>query len=126
MRSVECGMARRAHSAIRIPRFAFDPVRRVLVVSHVYLDPTRRGKLRAFAARDLEVTLGVPQRWTENALGRSLETTWERQGGIEIFPIPARQHGDPASLRFGGRELRSLLRDKRPDLVQIEEELLSQ
>jgi len=100
-------------------------MRRVLVVSHVYLDPTRRGKLRAFAARDLEVTLGVPQQWTESGLGRSIETTWERQGGVEIFPIPARHHGDPATLQFGRRELRSLLRDKRPDLVQVEEELPS-
>jgi Glycosyl transferases group 1/Glycosyltransferase Family 4 len=100
-------------------------VRRVLVVSHVYLDPTRRGKLRAFAARDVDVTLGLPQRWTETGLGRSIENVWERQGGIEVFPIPARQHGDAAQLRFGSRELRSLLRDKRPNLVQVEEELLS-
>jgi glycosyltransferase involved in cell wall biosynthesis len=100
-------------------------MRRVLVVSHVYLDPTRRGKLRAFAARDCDVTLGVPQRWTEAALGGPIETVWERQGGVEIFPIPARHHGDAALLQFGRRELRSLLRDKRPDLVQVEEELLS-
>jgi glycosyltransferase involved in cell wall biosynthesis len=97
-------------------------MRRVLVVSHLYLDPAHRGKLRAFAARDLDVTLGVPQRWTEAALGRSIETIWERQGGVEIFPIPARHYGDAATLQFGRRELRSLLRDKRPDLVQVEEE----
>ena len=100
-------------------------MRRVLVISHVYLDPTRWGKLRAFAAHDLDVTLGVPQRWTDAALGRSIETIWERQGGVEIFPIPARHHGDAATLQFGRRELRSLLRDKRPDVVQVEEELVS-
>lgn len=100
-------------------------MRRVLIISHAYLDPTRRGKLRAFAARDLEVTLGVPQRWKEGNLGRSIETTWERQGGVEIFPIPARHDGDAATWRFGRRELISLLRDKRPDVVQVEEELLS-
>lgn len=100
-------------------------MRRVLIVSHVYVDSSRRGKLRALATRDLDVTLGVPQRWTEPALGRSIETTWERQGGVEICPIPARHRGDAATLQFGRRELRSLLRDKRPDLVQVEEELLS-
>jgi glycosyltransferase involved in cell wall biosynthesis len=100
-------------------------MRRVLIVSHVYVDATRRGKLRAFAARDLDVTLAVPQRWTEAGLGRSIETTWERQGAIEIFPIPARHGGDAATLKFGKRELHSLLRDKRPDIVQVEEELLS-
>ena len=100
-------------------------MRRVLIVSHVYLDPSRRGKLRALAAHGLELTLGVPQRWTETGLGRSIETTWERQGGVEIFPIPARHHDDAATLQFGRRELLSLLRDKRPDLVQVEEEPLS-
>jgi glycosyltransferase involved in cell wall biosynthesis len=100
-------------------------MRRVLIVSHVYVDSTRRGKLRALAARDLDVTLGVPQRWTEASLGRSIETVWERQGSIEVFPIPARHRGDAATLQFGRRELRSLLRDKRPDLVQVEEDLLS-
>jgi glycosyltransferase involved in cell wall biosynthesis len=100
-------------------------MRRVLIVSHVYLDPSRRGKVRALATRGLEVTLGVPQRWTETGLGGSIETTWERQGGVEIFPIPARHHDDPAKMLFGRRELLSLLRDKRPDLVQIEEEPLA-
>jgi glycosyltransferase involved in cell wall biosynthesis len=100
-------------------------MRRVLIISHIYLDPARRGKLRAFAAHDFDVTLGLPQRWKEASLGRSIETVWERQGGLEIFPIPARHQGDPALLQFGQRELDSLLRDKRPSLVQVEEELLS-
>jgi len=99
-----------------------EAIRRVLVISHVYLDPARRGKLRALAARDLDVTLGVPQRWTEGTLRRSIASSWERQGGVEIFPMPARHYGDPASLQFRGRELRALLRDKRPDLVQVEAE----
>ena len=98
------------------------PVRRVLVISHTYLDPARRGKLRALAARDLEVTVGVPQRWAEPSLGPPIAASWERQGRVETFPIPVRGHTDPATARFGGRELRSLLRDKRPDLVQVEEE----
>src|SRR2546428_565209 len=100
------------------------PVRRIVVISHTYLDPARRGKLRAFAARDLDVTVGVPQRWAASALGSPLEASWERQGGVETFPIPARRHGDAATVRFGRRELRSLLRDKRPDVVQVEEEPL--
>src|SRR6266566_3583096 len=100
------------------------PVRRVLVISHTYLDPARRGKLKALAARDLDVTVGVPQRWAEPSLGPPIAATWERQGRVETFPIPVRGHADPATARFGGRELRSLLRDKRPDLVQVEEEPL--
>lgn len=98
------------------------PVHRVVVISHVYLDAARRGKLRALAARDLDVTVGVPQRWTDPALHRPVEARWERQGGVETFPIPSRRHDSPATMQFGRRELRSLLRDKRPDVVQIEEE----
>ena len=95
---------------------------RVLVISHTYLDPAHRGKLRALAARGLEVTVGVPQRWREPALGVPIEIAWERQGGVEVFPIPARPIGDTERAEFGRRALRALLRDKRPDLVQIEEE----
>jgi glycosyltransferase involved in cell wall biosynthesis len=91
-------------------------MRRVLVISHTYVQPAHRGKLRALAARGLEVTVGVPQRWREPALGQQIESAWERQNGLEVFPIPAK--GD----RFGRRALGALLRDKRPDLVQVEEE----
>lgn len=97
-------------------------MRRVLIVSHTYVAPANRGKLRALAARGLDVTVGVPQRWRETVLGRTVEASWERQNGVEVFPIPARRHGDPATLTFGSRALHTLLRDKRPDLIQVEEE----
>jgi glycosyltransferase involved in cell wall biosynthesis len=97
-------------------------MQRVLVISHTYVEPAHRGKLRALAARGLEVTVGVPQRWREPALHRIIETAWERQGGLEVFPIPATDIGDTERSRFGRRALRALLRDKRPDLVQIEAE----
>src|SRR5207302_14536 len=95
---------------------------RVLIISHTYIPPSSRGKLRALAARGLEVTVGVPQRWRDLVLGRTLEIAWERQNGVEVFPLPARHSGDAATLKFRGRALHRLLRDKRPDLVQVEEE----
>jgi glycosyltransferase involved in cell wall biosynthesis len=98
-----------------------SPVRRVLVVSHAYVDPANHGKLRALAARGLEVTLAVPQRWRDAALGATVETSWERQNGVEIFPIPARGTS-PLRMRYAGRALSALLRSKRPDLVHVEEE----
>ncbi len=97
-------------------------LRRVLVASHVYVEPTTRGKLRALAARGLDLTVAVPQRWRDPLLGRVRECTWERREGLELFPIPVRHAGDPTRVRFGGRELAALLRDKRPELVQIEAE----
>ena len=97
-------------------------MRRILVVSSTYVDPANRGKLRALAARELDVTVGVPQRWREAGLGRTLEVGWERQGGVEVFPIPVTGSGKADRLRYAGRALASLLRDKRPDVVQVEEE----
>jgi len=93
-----------------------------LIISHAYLSPANRGKLRALASRGIDVTVGVPQRWRDPVLGATLEIAWERQNGVEVFPIPARRHGEAELLKFGGRALLALLRDKRPDLVQVEEE----
>ena len=100
-------------------------LRRVLVLSHAYLQPAHRGKLRALAARGLEVTVAIPQRWREPWFGRPIDVAWERQGGLEVFPLPASgmgAKGEVAKAKYGGRALRALLRDRRPDLVQIEEE----
>src|SRR6266853_443949 len=74
---------------------------RVLVISHTYIPPSNRGKLRALAARGLEVTVGVPQRWRDPILGSTREVAWERQNGVEVFPLPARHHGDAATLAIG-------------------------
>src|SRR3989440_12536655 len=107
-------------SAFRVPRFSV--VRRVLIISHAYLSPANRGKLRALASRGVDVTVGVPQRWRDPVLGGTIEIAWERQNGVEVFPIPARRHAEADRLKFGGRALLALLRDTRPDLVQVEEE----
>src|SRR2546426_242407 len=102
-------------------------MRRILIISHVYVAPEHRGKLRALAARDLELTVGVPQRWKQPppGLDHMVETTWERQSGVEIFPIPVGDPGDLLRYRFGRRALAALIRDKRPDLIQVEEEATS-
>ena len=100
-------------------------MRRVLVLSHTYLQPAHRGKLRALAARGLEVTVAIPQRWRDPWFGRPIDVAWERQGGLEVFPVPARgmgPRGDVANAKYARRALKALLRDRRPDLVQVEEE----
>src|SRR2546428_8964590 len=96
---------------------------RVLVISHTYTTPANRGKLRALAARGLDVTVGVPQRWREEGvLGRTLEVAWERQNGVEVFPVPVRHPGSPDVLRFGGRAPLSLFARKRPRPVPVQAE----
>lgn len=96
-------------------------VRRCLILSTAYADPAPRGKLRALAGLGLEVTALVPQRWPDPVYGRLQVATWERQHGVEIFPLPV-SATDPAVARFPRRALAALLRDKRPDVLQIEEE----
>src|SRR2546426_4965523 len=94
---------------------------RVLVISHTYTTPANRGKLRALAARGLDVTVGVPQRWREEGvLGRTLEVAWERQNGVEVFPVPVRHPGSPDVLRFGGPGPPSPLRRQRPRPLPVE------
>src|SRR6266487_5061537 len=95
MRNDECGI----DTPPSIPHSAFDLMRRVLVISHTYVQPAHRGKLRALAAQGLDVTVGVPQRWREPALGERIESAWERQSGLEVFPIPAKGGDQPDKVR---------------------------
>lgn len=64
----------------------------------------------------------MPQRWREPQLGLWLETSWERTQGVEVFPVPVTGGGELESAEFRRRALRALVRDKRPDIVQLEEE----
>ena len=95
---------------------------RVLIAGHAYVEPSARGKLRALAGRGIEVTVAVPQRWRDPVLDRLRETTWERHQALEVFPIAMRNVADPQQARFGARALAALVRDKRPELVQVEAE----
>src|SRR5256885_965601 len=76
---------------------------RVLIISHTYIPPSNRGKLRALAARGLEVTVGVPQRWRDPVLGSTRELAWERQNGVEVFPQPAHAYHDGLAIGCVGR-----------------------
>ena len=84
---------------------------RALIVSHLYLDPERRGKLRALAGQGATVVVAVPG----GVAGED--------AGVRIAPIPVRGDlEDPESLRWNASSLRRLIADFRPDVVQIEEE----
>lgn len=84
---------------------------RAIILSHVYLDSDRRGKLRALAGQGATVIAAVPGGVTQE------------DAGVRLAPIPVR--GDPEnpeSLHWNQRALRRLFADARPDVVQIEEE----
>lgn len=92
---------------------------RSVILSHAYLDPAARGKLRALAALGCAITVGVPERWTD-AEGRPLRpAVWQDDAGVRIVPIPVSGGSDP---RWKRRALERLISDARPDVVQVEEE----
>ncbi len=94
---------------------------RSVIVSTTYLDPAARGKLRALAGLGCNLSVAVPARWAASPRGPSLTATWGDDGGVRVVPIALRDdHGEAARWRPG--DLRRLLGEFRPDLVQIEAE----
>ncbi len=100
----------------------FGDLMRAVLLSHAYATRQNRGKLRALAGLGCSVAVAVPDRWLEGR-GEEIETQWEEDAGIRVVPIPVKgDPGDPANLRWDPKALRRLLKDFRPDLLQIEEE----
>ena len=96
---------------------------RAVVLSRVYASPSSRGKLRALAGLGCGVAAAVPAQSTTPGGTEVLETRWEDDGGVRIVPVPVRGDGaGPAGVRWAARTLRGLIKDFRPDLIQIEEE----
>ncbi|MGQ0703189.1 MAG: glycosyltransferase family 4 protein [Gemmatimonadales bacterium] len=84
---------------------------RALVISHLYFDPERRGKLRALAGLGVTVAAAVPG-------GLPAEDS-----GVRVTPIPfSGDRWNPETIEWNSRELRRCVSDFRPDLVQVEEE----
>lgn len=83
---------------------------RALILSHLYADPSTRGKLRALAGLGVDLMAALPG----GTLGLD--------AGIRLSPVPVKgDAADPAHLDWNARALRRILSDFRPDLVHIEE-----
>ncbi|MGE5927233.1 MAG: glycosyltransferase family 4 protein [Gemmatimonadota bacterium] len=95
---------------------------RAVVLSHAYLEPARRGRLRALAGLGCEIAAAVPDRWPIMP-GVLTRPQWEDDGGVRVVPVTVGGPiEDPAEVRWSGRALRRMLKEFRPDLLQIEEE----
>ncbi len=94
-------------------------MRRLLVISHTYVEPQNRGKLRALAASG-PVAAVVPAVWRDRTLGRTWRIPAETTDGeVRIIPAPwwGPCHPSLGLLRVPVAELR------RPGtVVQLEEE----
>jgi glycosyltransferase involved in cell wall biosynthesis len=90
----------------------------LLVVSHTYVEPENRRKLRALA-EDGPVTVVVPRRWREGALRREWRLAGDTQDGlVRVVAAPwlGPMRASIGLLRVPGRALRDV------GLVQVEEE----
>lgn len=84
---------------------------RAVILSHEYADPAHRGKLKALAGLGCAITAAVP-----GGTGGS-------DGPVRIASIRAgSDRAAPERQPWSRRGLTTLLRDLRPDLVQIESE----
>ncbi len=94
---------------------------RAVIVSHTYIDPATRGKLKALVSLGCTLSVAVPARWSPAARGALLEAAWGTDGGVRIIPIRVSDtRGE--DVRWRARDLHRLLSDFRPQLVQIEAE----
>ncbi len=100
---------------------------RAVVISRTYINPALRGKLRSLAGSGCAVAVAVPEHWNQPITGGTLTAVWGDDAGVRIVPVKVRSMGGKRSSAAWDRStLRKLLRDFRPDIVQIEEEPWSQ
>jgi glycosyltransferase involved in cell wall biosynthesis len=96
---------------------------RAVVISRTYINPALRGKLRSLAGLGCAVAVAVPEHWHQPVTGDALTATWGDDAGVRIVPVKVRALGSRHSSAVWDRStLRKLLRDFRPEVVQIEEE----
>ena len=100
---------------------------RAVVISRTYINPALRGKVRALAGMGCAIAVAVPEHWNQPLTGGTLSATWGDDAGVRIVPVSVRTLGGRHSSAVWDRStLRRLLRDFRPDVLQIEEEAWSQ
>jgi glycosyltransferase involved in cell wall biosynthesis len=96
---------------------------RILVISHTYIVDLNCEKLRSLARLDpsLQVTVGVPQRWRPGGIqNRTIETTPKQEGNFRRQPLGNFSHNNQGLLSFGP-DLMVLLRQFRPQVIQVEQ-----
>ncbi|MBW4613777.1 MAG: hormogonium polysaccharide biosynthesis glycosyltransferase HpsO [Desmonostoc vinosum HA7617-LM4] len=96
---------------------------KVLVASHTYIVDLNCEKLRALSKLEpgIEVTVVVPKRWKPGGVqNRIIETEYRDEGAFKIVPIANFSQNHQGLLTFG-TDLISLLREFRPQIIQVEQ-----
>lgn len=100
---------------------------RAVILSHLAADPEHRARYHALAAEGCQISVAVPSRWHPSHREEAFIADAGDDGRIRIVPIHVRgslEYDIPA--RWNTRSLSRLLRDVRPDIIQIEEPVWSQ
>ncbi len=96
---------------------------KILVVSHSYIVDLNCEKLKALAEleSDIEVTVAVPKRWRPGGVQSQTTISSARQfGRFRIVPLSNFSQNNQGLLCFG-LDLIQLLREFRPDVIQVEQ-----
>lgn len=96
---------------------------KILVVSHTYIVDLNCEKFKALAslAPGIEVTIVVPKQWRPGGVqANSVRTRFWQEGTFRVVPIANFSQNNQGLLCFGAG-LISLLRQFRPDVIQVEQ-----
>ncbi len=96
---------------------------KILIASHTYIVDLNCEKLRALSQLepDIEVTVVVPKRWRPGGVqNKIIETQYRDEGKFRIVPVSNFSQNHQGLLTFGA-DLISLLRQFRPEVIQVEQ-----
>jgi L-malate glycosyltransferase len=96
---------------------------KILVASHTYIVDLNCEKLRALSQLEpgIEVTVVVPKRWKPGGVqNKIIETQYRDEGTFRIVPISNFSQNHQGLLTFGA-DLISLMREFRPNIIQVEQ-----
>lgn len=96
---------------------------KILVASHTYIVDLNCEKLRALSRLEpnLEVTVVVPRSWRPGGVqNQIIETQPRQEGSFRVVPISNFSKNNQGLLTFGS-EIISLLRQFRPQIIQVEQ-----
>lgn len=96
---------------------------KILVASHTYIVDLNCEKLRVLAnlESDIQVTVVVPQRWIPGGVqNKIIETQFRDEGNFRIVPVSNFSQNNQGLLTFGS-DLIKILREFKPDIIQVEQ-----
>ncbi|MBW4480956.1 MAG: glycosyltransferase family 4 protein [Tildeniella torsiva UHER 1998/13D] len=97
---------------------------RILFVSHTYVVGVNQGKLDAIAQAGAEVGLLVPQHWQAPQWNKRFEAE-NPYPRIALYPCPIYFEGRAGAHFYPPLAILKTIRDFKPDIIQVEEEVFS-